>query len=100
MAELIEERIQAIADAVASRIGAMQILPGWPEGRGTLNESETAAYLSIGAEFLRQLRQEGKISHRKIGRRIVYSPADIATFLDDCGTSDAPVHWKKGNTPT
>ena len=81
---ITEEGIQAIADAVASRIALNQPLPGWPEGRGTLNEAETAEYLSIGADFLRQLRQEGRISHRRIGRRIVYAPADVAAFLDAC----------------
>ncbi len=81
-----EALIQAIANAVASRMGIVHQLPGWPDGRGTLNEPETAEYLSIGVEFLRQLRQEGRISHRKIGRRILYAPADIAAFLDDCSS--------------
>ena len=79
-----EEDVQAIADAVVARMRVASPLPGWPAGRGTLSESETAEYLSIGVEFLRQLRQGGRISHRKIGRRVVYAPADVSAFLDAC----------------
>lgn len=76
--------VTAIAAAVAAKLNTSPQLPNWPEGRGTLNEAETAGYLGIGMDFLRQLRQEGRIPYHKIGRRIVYTASDVARFLDAC----------------
>lgn len=84
MTDVDDAAVQAIADAIAARLQLTIPLPHWPQGRGTLNEAEAAAYLGIGMDFLRQLRQEGRIAYRRIGRRIVYAAADIARFLQEC----------------
>jgi Helix-turn-helix domain len=76
--------IAAIADAVAARLRPTLAPPGWPEGRGSLSEPETAKFLSVGQDFLRELRQTGRISHTAIGRRIVYSAENVAEFLRRC----------------
>ena len=75
-----------IAEAVARRLRVSLALPGWPEGRGTLNESETANYLGIGTDYLRELRQTGRITYTAQGRRITYSVRDVAEYLDRCRT--------------
>lgn len=85
--------VEAVANAVVTRIQQYTTLVGWPEGKATLSEAETAAYIGIGTDFLRELRSERKISHRKIGRRIVYAAVDIAEFLErnSCrATEDLP----------
>ena len=84
MTDVDDAAIKAIAEAVAARLQLTCPLPHWPKGRGTLNEAEAAVYLGIGMDFLRQLRQEGRVPYRKIGRRIVYTASDIARFLDAC----------------
>jgi excisionase family DNA binding protein len=76
--------VDAIADAVAARLRPMVLPPGWPEGRGTLSEPETAAYLGIGQDFLRELRQAGRISHTAQGRRVTYSVRDVVEYLERC----------------
>jgi Helix-turn-helix domain len=71
----------------------MLLPPAWPEGRGTLSEPETAAFLGIGQDFLRELRQTGRISYTAQGRRVTYSVRDITEYLDRCrraGSNDSP----------
>ena len=90
MTDVDDAVVEAIAEAVVARLQIIYPLPNWPKDRGTLNEAEAAAYLGIGTDFLRQLRQ-GRIPYRKIGRRIVYTSADVASFLEKCSsTSLAP----------
>jgi hypothetical protein len=94
--------IAAIAEAIAASLRPHLLPPGWPEGRGCLTEAETSNYLSIGMDFLRQLRVERRIAHTKIGRRIVYSPANIAEFLGTCHeprTAHAKIDSQSSETP-
>lgn len=79
-----ESMVEAIADRVAARLRPCLPPPGWPEGRGTLSEPEAAAYLGIGQDFLRELRQDGRISYTAQGRRVTYSVRDILEYLDRC----------------
>ena len=51
MAEIDDVAVKAIAEAVADRLQTLCSLPHWPQGRGTLNEAEAAAYLGIGMGF-------------------------------------------------
>ena len=55
--------VDAVASAVVARIQKYTTLIGWPEGKATLSEPEAAAYIGIGTDFLRELRQDKKISH-------------------------------------
>ena len=87
MTDVDDAVVEAIAEAVVARLQMICPLPDWPKDRGTLNEAETAAYLGIGMDFLRQLRQERRIPYRKIGRRIVYTSADVACFLEKCSSN-------------
>src|SRR5262245_51313102 len=79
--------IAAIAEGVAERLRPIQVPPGWPEGRGTLSEPECAAYLGIGQDYLRALRQAGVITYTAQGRRITYSARDVSNYLDRCRRS-------------
>lgn len=96
MTDVDDAAVIAIAEAVAARLQTVCPLLNWPKGRGTLNEAEAATYLGIGMDFLRQLRQEGRIPYRQIGRRIVYAAPDIARFLDDCSSDALAVQEKTG----
>jgi excisionase family DNA binding protein len=61
---------------------------GWPVGRGTLSEPEAAAFLGIGADYLRELRTTGRISYTAQGRRVTYSARDITDYLERCRHDD------------
>ena len=81
---LTPDDVSAVADAVVERLRALLPPAGWPEGRGCLSEPEAATYLAIGSDYLRELRQEGRISYTAQGRRITYSPRDVAEYLERC----------------
>lgn len=76
--------IDLLAEAVAQRLRPLLPPPGWPDGRGTLSESETAAFLGIGQDYLRDLRQIGRISYTAQGRRVTYAVADVSDYLAKC----------------
>jgi Helix-turn-helix domain len=76
--------IDAIAAAVAERVRPLLAPPNWPECRGMLSEPETAFYLGIGADYLRELRQTGRISYTAQGRRVTYSVRDVTNYLEKC----------------
>jgi hypothetical protein len=79
--------IAALAEALAEKLRPTMLPPGWPEGRGTLSEPETAAYLGIGADYLRELRQAERISYTGQGRRVTYSVRDVTEYLNRCRRS-------------
>jgi excisionase family DNA binding protein len=45
------------------------------------NEKITAKRLGLGYSTLRLLRQQGKISHVRVGRRVFYRLTDIENFI-------------------
>lgn len=45
------------------------------------NERITAKRLGLGYSTLKVLRQQGKISHVRIGRRVFYRLTDIENFI-------------------
>jgi hypothetical protein len=45
------------------------------------NERITAKRLGLGYSTLKVLRQQGKISHVRIGRRVFYRMTDIENFI-------------------
>ena len=81
---LTPDDVSAVADAVVERLRALLPPAGWPEGRGCLSEPEAATYLAIGSDYLRELRQEGRISYTAQGRRVTYSPHDVTDYLERC----------------
>ncbi len=53
----------------------------WPVGRLALTEPEAAAACGVGRHVLRDLRLAGKIKARKLGKRVVYTRADVLVAL-------------------
>jgi excisionase family DNA binding protein len=42
---------------------------------------QASEMLSISTNFLRKLTKEGKIPHKKLGAKVVYSVDELKTFL-------------------
>ena len=76
--------IDAIAEAVAERLQRHELPPGWPVGRGCISEPEAATFLGIGQDFLRELRLSGRVACTMQGRRVTFSPVNIAEYLTKC----------------
>jgi excisionase family DNA binding protein len=56
-----------------------------------LTEDEAAEALRVCPRTLRKERQAGKLPYILIGRRVLYSPTDIETFIERArATSQAP----------
>lgn len=53
-------------------------------GKLAVDESEAAAYLGLNSWQLRDLRREGRITHRRIvGNRVRYTVEDLNQYLAD-----------------
>ena len=78
---LDQDTITAIADAVAERL---RIPTGWPTDRPLLREPELAGLMGIGHEKLVDLRRSGAITHRRVGRTVLYCHTDLSIYLDGC----------------
>jgi excisionase family DNA binding protein len=55
-----------------------------------LTEDEAAAQLKVCARTLRKERQAGRLPYVLIGRRVLYSPSDIATLIERARVLEAP----------
>jgi predicted transcriptional regulator len=66
---------ELVREVIAEAVGS------WPAGRIALTESEAAAACGVARHVLRDLRLAGRITARRLGRRIVYSPADIRAAI-------------------
>lgn len=55
-----------------------------------LTEDEAAQALRVCARTLRKERQAGRLPYILIGRRVLYAPSDLETFLERARTTDAP----------
>ncbi|MAY19758.1 MAG: hypothetical protein CL955_03990 [Erythrobacteraceae bacterium] len=58
-----------------------------------LTETEAAQRLHVCERTLRKARQAGRLHFVKLGRRICYTPADLAAFIDNqrqCAANPAP----------
>ncbi len=73
--EILRELIAEILREVVPQLD-------WPAGRLTLTESEAAAACGVARHVLRDLRLSGQIQTRKLGRRVVYSRADLLAALE------------------
>lgn len=56
---------------------------GWPEGRLALDEAEAARACGVCRHVLRDLRLGGKITARKLGRKVLYTRKDLLRALAD-----------------
>lgn len=54
----------------------------FPEGRIALTEDEAAKACGVAGHVLRDLRLTGQIKARKLGRRVVYTQADLLSALN------------------
>lgn len=60
----------------------MERMPENKLERLLLDARETARLLSISPRSLWTLTQRGDIAHVRAGRRVLYSPADLAAWID------------------
>lgn len=54
----------------------------WPAGRVALTEAEAAAACGVCRHVLRDLRLSGQLVARKLGRRVLYTRADLLAALE------------------
>jgi len=54
-------------------------------GREIFSLTEAAAFAGIGLTTLRRLIKQGKIKHRKVGKRVLVRRVDVIEYMD-------PVH--------
>ena len=76
-----------IREVVAETLSAID----WPEGRVALDEAEAATACGVGRHVLRDLRLAGKIEARKLGKKSVYTRADLLKALG-AGATGAHTH--------
>lgn len=55
----------------------------WPQGRLALTEEEAAASLGVNRHVLRDLRLAGKLTARRLGRKIVYTRNDLLAVIGE-----------------
>jgi len=68
-----------LADVVAKVVKAILHLP--TDNRLAYSEAEAATLIGVADYTLRDLRLQGQIRGRKIGKRIFYSKDELITFL-------------------
>jgi hypothetical protein len=65
-------------------------LGDWPDGRLALDEAEAAAACGVARHVMRDLRLAGRIKARKLGRKIVYTRADVLAALSSLSHENQP----------
>jgi hypothetical protein len=73
----------ALHELISEVLEQRQKVIDWPAGRVALSEEEAAAACGVGRHVLRDLRLEGKITGRRLGRRVVYLHNDLLNLLVD-----------------
>ncbi len=68
--------------AVAEALDRLEDERAKLNGRLALTEPEAAALLGVKPYVLRDCRRRGEIEGAKVGSKIVYTRADLLTFLD------------------
>lgn len=77
--QIDEESVRQLAETLVKQIlEAMS----WPPGRLALTEAEAAEATGVGRHVLRDLRQAGKLSCTKVGKRYLYRRSDLMELLD------------------
>ncbi len=54
----------------------------FPDSSFTITEQEFADALGISIQLVRQLRQQGRLPHVRINRRVLYLKTDVPRFLE------------------
>ncbi len=57
----------------------------------TLTEPQFAAVVGLSVAFLRELRRQGRVSHIRVNRRVLYLKADAERFLEQHRNAAAEV---------
>lgn len=68
---------ELVQEVLRETIGVMD----WPTGRIALDEAEAAQACGVRRHVLRDLRLSGAIKAQKIGRKFVYTRADLLAVL-------------------
>lgn len=68
--------------AVAEALERMESERAKLNGRLAFTEPEAAALLGVKPYVLRDCRRRGEIEGAKVGSKVVYTRADLLTFLD------------------
>jgi hypothetical protein len=68
--------------AVAEALDRMEEERAKLQGRLAFTEPEAAVLLGIKPHVLRDCRRRGELQGAKVGSKIVYTRADLLTFLD------------------
>ena len=72
---------EGLRELVAEIIAALPHVD-WPAGRLALTEAEAAAACGVCRHVLRDLRLSGQIVARRVGRRVLYTRADLLAALE------------------
>jgi hypothetical protein len=81
-AAVLAEVLKPLTAAVVTQGVRHQMVVSNPDGRLAYSEAEAAAKLGLNKHQLRDARRRGEIKASKVfGRRIMYTPRDLADFL-------------------
>ncbi len=51
------------------------------QSKQTITEAEFAAAVGLSVQNVRLLRRDGRLSHIRVNRRVLYTPDDVTAFL-------------------
>lgn len=81
--EIDNEALAPIIEAtVRKTISELTPMLANPEPRMAYTEAEAGGLFGVGPHVLRDARIRGEIDYYKIGKRVMYRPADLAAWLD------------------
>lgn len=67
----------------------------WPQGRIALTEAEAAESCGVARHVLRDLRLGGRITARRLGKKVIYTRGDLMAALQVLVDEDQPLHIVK-----
>lgn len=73
---------ESLRPLVESIIQCTGLLPGWPVGRVTLQETEAAECIGVPEHVLRDARLRLKLAHVRMGRTVLYKPSQMQAAFD------------------
>lgn len=79
LAELDDDALDALAEALAPRLAAHLAAT---EADGWLNTEEAASYLACPRGRIHDLVQLGKLEPRRDGRRLLFRRSDLDAYLE------------------
>ncbi|MBA3483360.1 MAG: helix-turn-helix domain-containing protein [Pirellulales bacterium] len=71
-----------LRDLITEVLSEVLLVLNWPAGRLALTEAEAATACGVCRHVLRDLRLSGHIQARKLGRRVLYTRADLLAALE------------------